>query len=311
MSAIPNYSFTKRNICPLCRSCDLKSYIDFKEIPVCQCKNCDFIFSSLIMSAETLNSYYKESFGGLRHLQGQDVNSRVNFEALNTIIDFSKVHSFLDIGTGYGLFLSRLRRRYHHIDVKGVELSEQEAEYAINTLGLDVSPTSLAQSAFKKESFDVVSSFEVIEHIENPIPFIVEITDYLKPKGFLVIMTDNFTSDVVVKMGAEFPKWIPHTHISHFSSNTLLRTIENLQGLKIIKTISYTPWDLFLRRILMFNRLPKPPDKCFNLQECLTSEMIKEYKLFWLRKILNPLWFSLTSRDNLNGAIMYIVAQKL
>ena len=59
-------------------------------------------------------------------------------------------------------------------------------------------------------SFDLVTAFEVIEHVAYPRTFVEELEEYVKPGGQLLIMTDNFESKVVKDLGElAFPKWIP------------------------------------------------------------------------------------------------------
>ena len=67
----------------------------------------------------------------------------------------------------------------------------------------------------------------------------------------MIIMTDNFESRAAKSLGAKFPKWIPHSHISHFSPNTLQACIESVKGLSVSRWLSYTPWELsaFLKRL--------------------------------------------------------------
>jgi 2-polyprenyl-3-methyl-5-hydroxy-6-metoxy-1,4-benzoquinol methylase len=234
-------SFIERKFCPICDSQSSKIYIDFAEIPVLQCQNCNFIYSARIMDNETMIFYYKNTFSGDIHLHGQRVNATVNLIALENLLDFNSVNTFLDVGTGYGFLLKAIQSK-HSTKTVGVELSQNEANYALNNLNVNVLPVLLKESNLPKSSFDVVSCFEVIEHIVQPISFVSELAEYVKPGGIMIIMTDNFTSSIATKLGAEFPKWIPHSHISHFTPQTLIRCIESVEGLKVEKQLSYTPW---------------------------------------------------------------------
>jgi 2-polyprenyl-3-methyl-5-hydroxy-6-metoxy-1,4-benzoquinol methylase len=264
------------------------------------------------MSSEALNDYYRENFGGERHLKGQRVNARINATVLTTLLGFDGIRNWLDIGTGYGFLLDWLKKS-HGIDVEGVELSLQEAEYAQKELGLSVHAKLLSQSNLPHSHFDIVSSFEVIEHISDPVAFLTELTKYVRPGGRLIVMTDNFESEPVRQLRGSFPKWIPHTHVSHFSAPSLRKCIKEVPGLTLEKEGSYTPWDVLGRQLLAKVRQPSPDDEAFDLTHALATEMSGEtnYKFYRVRYFLNPIWARLSLRATLaSGAVMYAVCRR-
>ncbi len=301
--------FVERGSCPLCNSINRKVHLPFAEIPVVRCNKCGFIYSSCVMSDEAMMFYYKNTFSGNRHIQGQRVNATINLAALERLLDLRKVKSYLDVGTGYGFLLKAIETKYG-IPTKGVELSQKEAQYGINTLKVDVLPVLLAESELPNSSFDVVSCFEVIEHINNPVKFIAEMAQYVRAGGMMIVMTDNFTSKIVTKLGAEFPKWIPHCHISYFSPETLVRCIDSVPGLKIERQLSYTPWELIVRSLIMMGRASKPPEQAYSLENSIKTEMGGTYKFFMLRLLLNSIWAKCTFQNNLEGALMFTLIRK-
>lgn len=300
--------FAERGPCPLCGCRESTVLHDFDRIPVRKCAGCGFIHSGRIMTAEGMKRYYAETFGSERHRQGQVVNAEVNIRALRRLLDLKSVKSFLDVGTGYGYLMKKLRDQYG-IRCVGAELSAQEAEYGIKHLGLDIRPCLLSEAGLEPGSFDVVSCHEVIEHVPDPIPFVAEMARYARPGGYVLVNTDNFESRTVHKMGAEFPKWIPHSHVSHFAPGTLTRCVESVAGLRVVKTLSYTTWENALRATLM-RRAPRPAPEAFDLDRALKTEMGGRYPLFGVRKFMNKAWFSLRYRNDLEGAMMYVLAQK-
>lgn len=301
--------FVERSSCPLCDSTYRTIHICFAEIPVLKCKKCGFMYAGRVMSQEAMRNYYKETFGGNRHIHGQRVNAAVNLAAIERLLDFRSVKNYLDVGTGYGFLPKAIHTKYG-IPVKGVELSKKESEYAVKTLKVDVLPVLLTESGLPHSSFDVVSCFEVIEHIANPVNFVAEMARYVKSGGLLLVMTDNFTSTTVSKLKAEFPKWIPHSHISYFAPETLVRCIESVPGLKLEKQLSYTPWELILRGTALMGRTPKSPEQAYSLEDSMKTEMSGTYKLFKVRLALNSIWSKMTFKQNLKGALMYALLKK-
>jgi 2-polyprenyl-3-methyl-5-hydroxy-6-metoxy-1,4-benzoquinol methylase len=262
------------------------------------------------MNAETMQAYYRENFGSVRHLQGQAVNARTNRAVLPQLIDLKNVKSWLDVGTGYG-FLLKWLKEHRGIRTVGVELSTQEADYAREKQGLEVHSKLLAETGLPRESFDVVSCFEVIEHISDPNSFVRDMAEFVRPGGYLIVMTDNFESTCAEQLKGGFPKWIPHSHISLFGPQSLRNCMHSVPGIKIVKEASYTPWDMVGRQCVSLFRKPPSDGDAFNLRAELASEMNRNYKLYQLRYRVNPFWVRMTVRPTLDGgALMYAVGRK-
>ena len=96
-----------------------------------------------------------------------------------------------------------------------------------------------------------MTAFEVIEHTLNPVEFIREMTQYVKPGGRLLIMTDNFCSRRAQSLGAGFPKWIPHVHISHFSPVTLKSAIEKVKNWMWLTSCLIPPGSLYCGTLII------------------------------------------------------------
>ena len=299
-----------RGGCPICGCVEHKVHIPFPDIPVVQCDECDFIYSGKVLSDKDIASYYAGKFGSERHRQGQIINAQINGWVLGQLLDLSKVERMLDVGAGYGYLPVEMHRQFG-IEPVGVELSRQEAEYATSNLGVNVIHAPLSESGEEKGTFDLATSFEVIEHTPDPVGFIREMAEYVKLGGHLVIGTDNFGNRSAQALGAGFAKWIPHSHISHFAPATLELAAKRAGGLVAVGRMSYTPWEIALRRCRngMF-RISQTPAEAFCLQNVLQSEMNENYRLFALRNRVNKEWARLTSRNHLEGQIMYLLLEK-
>jgi SAM-dependent methyltransferase len=303
----PAISFTERTRCALCDSPERTIYRAFRDIPVVRCSRCGFLYSSRIMSEDTMHAYYRDNFGSLRHMQGQVVNARTNGVAVRKLIDLKNVRSWLDVGAGYGFLLKWLKDNWS-IRAEGVEISSQEADHARNDLGLKISSN---MKDLPRESFDVVSSFEVIEHVAEPKPFVHELAKYVRPGGYLVVMTDNFESVAAHKLQGGFQKWIPHTHISHFGPATLRDCVNSVDGLKLENEASYTPWDVVGRQLVSTFRPPVADEQAYDVRDALSTEMQRNYKLYRLRYLLNPVWAGIDFHRTMEGgALMYAVCRK-
>ena len=299
-----------RGSCPLCRSTNDSAFLNFPEIPVVQCGTCGFLYSSRVLAGDDLAAYYQDGFGSLRHRQGQRINAMINAMVLSRLVHLGEVSTALDVGTGYGFLLKELCRR-KGLQATGVELSTQEAEFANNTLGVNVINAPLGDAGLKTESYDLVTSFEVLEHVPHPVAFLSELADYVRPGGYLVVMTDNFGSRMAQSLGAGFPKWIPHSHISHFSDVTLRRVLTDIDRLEVVKAVSFTPWEILLRNLVYKIRgIRRTPAEAFNLETSLQTEMRGSYRCFTFRRLFNRLWARCAISSRMDGDLIYFICKK-
>lgn len=95
----------------------------------------------------------------------------------------------LDIGCGGGLFLSKMKAG--GAKCIGVELSDTRAYYAQTKHGLEIIKRPIEDEHWKghKESFDVVTLWDVIEHVNYPLATLQAAAAMLKPGGILLIDT--------------------------------------------------------------------------------------------------------------------------
>lgn len=302
--------FAERGPCPLCGGQRFADVHAFRAIPVRRCLDCSFMHSARIMPPEEMARYYGEDFGSDRHRQGQRLVAGINHRVVAHLLGKSEVRTLLDVGTGFGFFPALMRDR-SGMRVSAVELSEREARHASGTLGVDVHNGPLAEAPFPREGFDLVTSFEVIEHVPEPIGFVQELAERVRPGGHLLIGTDNFDAWVVHRLGPTFPMWIPHTHVSHFTPATLRRCIESVEGLKVVRQYSYTTWEHLVRVVLLAGRRPPAARDAYDLDQALATEFSRsDYRFARARRLARHAWFSLAAREHPRGAYMWMLARK-
>lgn len=310
-TALPNL-LTDRGPCPMCGGSAFVLVHDFDQIPIRRCMNaaCGLLHSGRSMTPEGKLKYYSEGFGSEFHRAGQVINSAVVALAMQRLLDLRGVKTFLDVGTGYGYLVRELKSR--GVAATGVEVSTQEVAYAKEHLGLTIISGLLDDAGLRPESFDAAGSFEVIEHLLDPVPFVASIARHVKPGGWVVIGTDNFASPIVDAFGARFPKWIPHTHVCHFEPATLKRCIERVPGLRVEGVLSYTQWENALRAPMARVRgwsASKAQD-VWRLESHMEREMRRGYPMPGLRKAIALSWFRLSAGTNDRGSMMFMLARK-
>lgn len=89
-------------------------------------------------------------------------------------------NKLLDIGCGYGRFLKEAEKEFETYGVDPSEYAIAEAgKYAINTK-FEVATIS---SYRPKKSFDVITAFDVLEHVDGPEKAVARVKSWLKPEG--------------------------------------------------------------------------------------------------------------------------------
>ena len=136
--------------------------------------------------------------------------------------------SVLDIGCATGALLVSLRDRGWR--VTGVEISPS-AEYAQKERKLDVRNIPLEEINFPSESFDVIHASHLVEHLNDPRSFFLEISRILKKDGTLFITTPNISGFQARLFGGRWRSAI-FDHLYLFSKRTLLKMLKTC-GFKV------------------------------------------------------------------------------
>ena len=139
--------------------------------------------------------------------------------------------ALVDIGCGAGHFLSKMRAIGW--DVIGADRCEQAADRAMKSLGIPVVVGNFPEVDLPDESFDLVTAWQVLEHLDRPRPSLARMRRLLRPDGKLIITVPNQAGWGAKRFGAD---WIGNDlprHLTHFSRQTLARMLE-AEGFEIL-----------------------------------------------------------------------------
>ncbi len=132
------------------------------------------------------------------------------------------VTSVLDFGCADGVFLE-FCKEYFNADTKlyGTDLSEGMLEQARKN-GWNV--ISLSEIGKLKRTFDLITLWDVIEHVEDPGTVISQLKKLLSPKGRIVIQTPRFGL-LGEFAGEHWPHLLPVQHLSVASKEGMQKCI--------------------------------------------------------------------------------------
>ncbi len=129
----------------------------------------------------------------LRDLAGAafDRASAANVGNIVSLLEPQVGGALLDLGCDDGLLTRRFAERVRASDVRGVEVVVERAAEA-RARGVEVTVADLnGQLPFETDTFDVVVSNQVIEHLAETDTFLIEIARILRPAGYAVVSTEN------------------------------------------------------------------------------------------------------------------------
>ena len=122
----------------------------------------------------------------------------------------------MDIGSGLGYFLKLAQT--DGWDVTGVEPQESAAEYCRDYLGVNVRLGLLQDQNFAQESFDVVTLWDVLEHVHNPIDFLYACIELVAPGGLMVLAIPNASGWPARLFRGQW-RYVMFTHLNYFTTD--------------------------------------------------------------------------------------------
>ena len=143
--------------------------------------------------------------------------------------------TLLDVGCGGGSFLSTMAARGW--DVTGVDFDAVAVRGIKERLGLEAYVGTVESMAESGRKFDVVTAHHVIEHVPDPVKFLVECARLLKDGGRVIIRTPNAASIGLAYFGRSWLGLDPPRHLCVFTRPSLIACGEKA-ALKVLSCIS-------------------------------------------------------------------------
>jgi SAM-dependent methyltransferase len=127
--------------------------------------------------------------------------------------------SLLDIGCGSGFFLWEALKA--GFSVKGVEFSDEAAAYGREHFGLSITTGNIYDLSLVRQGYEVITLWQVLEHLDNPRQLLDMVYESLKPSGLLIISVPNISSvQALVFRHRWYHLEVPR-HIYHYDPETL------------------------------------------------------------------------------------------
>jgi SAM-dependent methyltransferase len=186
------------------------------------CLNCGHIFQNPRPTAAVIDRYYPENYiPFLRAIEDEPSPFKRLERSYGRHMRCGRVHraagkvgNLLDVGCATGIFLDGMRRLGWQ--VAGVEPSASAVAYARSRFGLDIFEGRLEDAGYPDASFDVVTLWDVLEHVHEPRVVLAEIGRILRPGGLLVLSLPNPDSLEARLLGTHWLGWDLPRHLNLF-----------------------------------------------------------------------------------------------
>jgi 2-polyprenyl-3-methyl-5-hydroxy-6-metoxy-1,4-benzoquinol methylase len=224
--------------CNLCGSSERVHLFTKFGYDLVECRNCGLTFVGNPPDPEAMLRMYSAQADYHNELLDPESSSsrkmrkiaQQHIRMLRKSVLGSRCLKLLDIGCSSGLFLDEARKT--GFSVEGVELSPDTAESARKNFGLTVHTGTLDAAGFADETFDVITLFDVIEHLSDPLGELRKIRRLLRPGGVLLQSTPNIDGlfpRLSYKLAQRIDYW-PHPepphHLYQFSVRTLTAMVK-------------------------------------------------------------------------------------
>jgi 2-polyprenyl-3-methyl-5-hydroxy-6-metoxy-1,4-benzoquinol methylase len=217
-----------------------KSGVAIYTCPTCGCIMADLEFAHEQYEA---TNYYTMAFKTKAEIEGEwGFRWRYVLRVLKRHTAASKL---LDVGAGNGYFVYLAREEFG-LRADGLEISAAEADYARATFGIELLRDDLASLA---ERYDVVTSFNVLEHVKRPITLLTQMSERLLPGGVLLLTTPN--PSCIHRRLRGLSNWnmvCPPHHINLFT-RTALQEILRRAGFEVLKYSTLSTYINSVRKI--------------------------------------------------------------
>ena len=224
---IPEELLTRR-ACPTCGSTDETLELEKDHMRIVRCKACDLVFVNPTFD----EAHYRQVYASKEYqdiVRDLGINSheyrmnrfgaeRVGIMSEHLRVPAGRAPRHLDVGCSTGFVVEAARNEGW--DAIGIDLNPSAIEFG-RSRGLDLRTVALEDAGFAPRAFDVVSLFDVLEHVLEPARTLRACAELLAPGGIIFLYVPNFDSASRLLMGANAHFIWPTHHLNYYTPATI------------------------------------------------------------------------------------------
>lgn len=193
-----------------------------------RCRACSLVWLSNPPLPCEMHLHYTAAYDGLISATGQNAPHRWR-DRNAAILTYKQSGVVLDLGCSSGAFLESLKG--HGWQLYGIEMSSDAAKTARMRSGAEVFVGDISDAPYAPESFDLITCFDVLEHVYEPHHVMHKVQQWLKPGGVFYVLVPNIDSAEAHVFGSYWHGLELPRHLFHFSPASL-RHLAGAAGLR-------------------------------------------------------------------------------
>jgi SAM-dependent methyltransferase len=220
--------------CPLCGNGQVMPYMTAtdrfhwrtEKYDLMRCTGCSYVWLADPPKPEAMGPHYSEDYHRVIMAAGENSGPGRWKRQHDTIMRHKNGGAILDIGCSSGGFLTAMKGDAWKL--YGIEMETSTAEKAKAATGAEVFVGEALDAPFPDESFDVITGFDLLEHVYHPRQFLSKVQQWLKPGGIVYLGLPNIDSWEAHMLGTYWYGLELPRHLSHFSPKSLRHVFNSL-----------------------------------------------------------------------------------
>ncbi|MFA5770619.1 MAG: class I SAM-dependent methyltransferase [Patescibacteria group bacterium] len=210
--------------CYLCHKTNVRPIYKINNRSIYQCLNDDLFFS--IDKKGSKFDYDHDYYEASPYNQLQLINNIYFQSKLNKLktLTHEKKPNILDVGCGWGNFLQIVKN--NHLPYLGIDLSPRAVEICQEKKLSCQKADLINLSKIKNQKYLIITFFQVIEHLKNPLEYLKAAKKLLKKNGVLLITTPNNQSPLRYLLGSRWSVYNTPSHYFFYSKKSLERLLK-------------------------------------------------------------------------------------
>ena len=210
--------------CPVCTKESFSLLLKKGDLTLIKCLSCGLVQVDNLLATFDIEhyNYYQDRVDFGKEEIYNPITAKRYIELLNRLECYRKNNALLDIGCGEGHFLYMAKKM--NWQAKGID----KAPYAVEIckkFNINAERSDLLSLDLENDYYDVITMFEVLEHLTHPEEYLLKVRDILRKGGIFIITTPNFNCLTRLLLQKRW-SCINKEHLFYFTPKTINLLLE-------------------------------------------------------------------------------------